>query len=123
MTLTQQIEDILQNNPQTRNSDITLMIELWKRHYQHKVVTTQNGRQGVCFESFYSLPREDTIKRIRARFNAKFMYLPTEVEVAKARGILEDRWREFMGYPSKAETQWPTKKTSYTEKVEQTTIL
>lgn len=82
----------LRDYPQTRNSDITLMIVLWKEFF--------GVRDSVDILRLYDLPREDRIKRIRARIqNEKNMYLPTSWEVAKQRKIEESKWRSFLGYP------------------------
>lgn len=107
-TLQEMVEYILRNIPATRNSDITLMIEIWKYFYPEKI---QYGT--VSLEYLYDLPREDTIKRIRAEFNSQGKYYPTDWEVAKRRGIKEDQWRVELGYPAKADTKQPTKGDSY----------
>jgi len=57
---------------------------------------------GSCIElkNLFDLPREDNIKRIRATIqNYEGRYLPTSWEVAKKRGIEENKWRSFIGYP------------------------
>ena len=56
----------------------------------------------VMLKELFELPREDNIKRIRAKIqNDEKRLLPTKWEVARKRGILEDEWRVAMGYPSK----------------------
>lgn len=108
------VETILRNIPATRNSDITLMIEIWKRYYSQKLVqSSKTGDYAVILTNLYDLPREDDIKRWRAKFNSQGMYYPTDWEVAKQRGILEDKWRLEMGYPLKSQTQIHTKNDSY----------
>lgn len=104
MTLRAQIKVVLEEVPATRNSDIALMIEVWKRFHKNRV----NYREGflgnpayVYLEDLYHLPREDHVKRIRADFNAKGLYWPTDVAVAEARGINEAEWRKKLGYPEK----------------------
>jgi hypothetical protein len=91
-TLKSQVRYILENNIESRNSDITLMIEVWKKFY--------GVQENIDLYQLYDLPREDNIKRIRAKFqNEDGLYLPTTWEVAKRRGIEENKWRVFMGYP------------------------
>jgi hypothetical protein len=108
------VETILRNIPDTRNSDITLMIEIWKHYFPQMLVQSQKtGDYAVVLTKLYDLPREDDIKRWRAKFNSQGMYYPTDWEVAKHRGIKEDNWRQDMGYPIKSETQVPTKGDSY----------
>lgn len=107
------VEACLRNIPETRNSDITLMIEVWRRYFPQRVKRGQTGEEGIWLKDLYDLPREDNIKRERAKFNAEGKYYPTDWKVAKARGIKEDEWRVVNGYPTKAETVHPTKSDSY----------
>lgn len=108
------VEAVLRNIPESRNSDITLMIEVWRRYHNKKLLTfTHLVGDFVSTSSLYDLPREDNIKRIRAAFNAEGKYYPTDWKVAKKRGLKEDEWRNILGYPSKAETLHPTKDDSY----------
>lgn len=107
------VEACLRNIPETRNSDVTLMIAVWKRYFPQRISTVQNGQLGVALSDLYDLPREDNIKRIRATFNHEGKYYPTDWKVAKARGIKEDEWRVELGYPAKADTVHPTKTDSY----------
>lgn len=100
--LKQKVHDILRDEPETRNSDITLMITVWKKHCPKYIKRGNSGEEGVWLKDLYELPREDNIKRVRAYWqNVQKKHLPTEWEVAKARGILEDEWRVAMGYPLK----------------------
>ena len=112
MTLKKQVEKILQDYPNTRNSDITLMIELWKQYYPQRI-----REERIFLMDLYDLPREDNLKRIRALFNAKGKYWPTDLKIAVGRGIKEEQWREVLGYPRKTEIFYPTKAESYTDKV------
>lgn len=111
--LTTQVEYMLRNVPETRNSDITLMIAIWERYYPTKLLVGQSGAKAVLLKNLYDLPREDAIKRARAKFNEEGKYYPTDWKVAKQRGIKEDEWREILGYPTKGETVHPTKNSSY----------
>lgn len=100
-TLKKQIEEVLNDTPDTRNSDIALMHAVWERFYRYMLGTDQNGRLYIALEDMYDVPREDTVKRLRAFFTTEGKYLPTSLEVAKQRRINEDRWREALGYPPK----------------------
>jgi len=105
------VKKVLIDCPETRNSDITLTIEVWKQFYG--IV------ESVALEQLYKLPREDNIKRIRARFceeNEPWAF-PTRWEVAKARGINEDKWRKFLKYPDKEETTYSKRDISYIQKL------
>ena len=91
---------VLESNPETRNSDIALTIELWRRYYPNTILIGTSGVEGVRLKDLYDLPREDNVKRVRAQIqNVEHLYLPTSWEVAKQRKINEDRLREAMGYP------------------------
>lgn len=87
------VENILQTIPESRNSDITLMIAVWKKYYPYLVRTGKAGQQGVWLVDLYDLPREDNVKRIRAYFqNDLKKYPPTSWEVAKERKWKKAEW-------------------------------
>lgn len=99
--LKNQVEYCLATYPEARDSDITLMILLWKEYYPQRLIDTISGQDSIMLESLYDLPREDNIKRYRAKFqNDKKnpQYLPTDPEVARQRGIKEEVMREEMGH-------------------------
>jgi len=99
--LKRQIEQVLADVPESRNSDITLTIEIWKRFYPQRIRTNAQGREGIFLDDLYDLPREDHIKRIRATFQkdkTQPRYLPTEPAVAKQRRINEDVWKKHLNY-------------------------
>lgn len=104
MTLRKMIEVVLEDIPETRNSDIALMIEVWKRFFPEKMHYNDfvgGGEASVVLADLYDLPREDHVKRIRADFNSKGLYWPTDIAVAEARGINEAEWRKKLGYEPK----------------------
>lgn len=115
MNLKQQVEAILRGRPETRNSDITLMIEIWRQYY--------GVGDGISVNQLYDLPRHDGIKRIRAAFNAQGVFWPTDLKIALGRGIQENDWRVKLGYPKVEETKNPTKDESYTSKVLEQKLL
>ncbi len=99
------VEYILENIPETRNDDILLTVKLWQ-HYHAAVVWDfakkrwVNGPFDNLYELLRNLPREDAIKRIRAVIqNDEWRLLPTDLNVAKARNMNIDKWREALGYP------------------------
>lgn len=87
------------NDVESRNSDITLTIAIWKRFYSSRIKkSAENGKLGVWLEDLFHLPSQDNIKRIRAYFqNDKMKYLPTSIEVVRQRRINEETWRKTMG--------------------------
>lgn len=107
------VEECLRNIPETRNSDIALMVAVWRRYYPQKIRRGSSGEEGVWIKDLYELPREDNVMRVRRKLNSEGKYFPTDWKIAKARGIKEDEWRRELGYPSKANTARPTQGDSY----------
>lgn len=97
--LKRQIERCLSDYPETRNSDIALTIKVWEVYYPQYLIKAKNGDYGIYIKYLYELPRQDNVKRIRANFNSRGLYLPTEWKIAKQRKINEEKWRVYMGYP------------------------
>lgn len=112
-TIKDQVEFCLRNYPETRDSDITLTIKIWKTFHLQYLRQDDRLNYMVPLEYLFELPREDNVKRVRAQFNSEGKYYPTKWEVAKARGIKEDEWRVALGYPTKQMTIIPTKNESY----------
>lgn len=113
-TIKEMVEACLRNIPETRNSDVTLMIAVWKRYYPSRIHQSEiSGQERIYLKDLYDLPREDNIKRVRAQFNSEGKYYPTDWKVAKVRGLKEDEWRVALGYPAKEATVHPTKSDSY----------
>lgn len=100
------VEYCLKNFPETRNSDVTLTQKVWKEFHKEELLEL-NGKTYVDLEKMYEIPREDNLKRIRAKFQSckdkdgrekKPKYLPTNIEVAKKRGINMDIWHKMMAF-------------------------
>jgi hypothetical protein len=97
MELTEMVEKILQDYPQARDSDQWLTLKIWKTFYPQSLDMTNEVNPKVDFATIMKLPREDNVKRIRAKFqNVLFKYLPTSIEVVKRRRQNEEKWRELM---------------------------
>ena len=100
LKLSNMVESVLETIPESRDSDITLTIEIWKRFYPDKIKIAKNGEYGVYLNDLFTLPREDAIKRHRAKIQNDFMkFLPTTLEVARQRKLNEEVWRARMGQP------------------------
>lgn len=83
----------------SRNSDIRLTQMIWWNYYKSSLLN-HDGKIYVNMADLYNLPREDNIKRIRAKIqNDLKEFLPTDPAIAKKRGWQEDEWRKFLGYP------------------------
>ena len=86
------VEDVMTDIPETRNSDIKLTLEIWKRFYPN-YIKDLDGVEVVSLSSLYTLPREDNVKRLRAFIqNTEGRLPPTTWEVAKQRGINKEIW-------------------------------
>lgn len=87
----------LSKDLESRNSDIRLMKMVWWEYHNSKLFQNLEGDTCVRLKDLDDLPREDHIKRIRAKIqNEEYRYLPTRLEVVKARKINEDKWRNYL---------------------------
>lgn len=94
------VETVLRDDEETRNSDIKLTIAIWREFYPNYVLDTSQGdKSGIFLDALFILPREDNIKRIRAKIqNEENKYLPTDPNVRKKRKISEEAWYDYLGY-------------------------
>lgn len=91
-----QIEYCLEHFPDTRDSDTTLTIQLWKKYYPQRVKQGKDGELGIYFKDLYDLPKMYNIKRIRAKIqNEEGKWLPNSWEVAKQRKISAIQWKDY----------------------------
>lgn len=87
--LADKVEYILRQSESARNDDIELTIRIWQTFY--------NVGDAISLEQMHSLPRESAIVRIRASIqNAQGKYWPTDLAIARKRGIEEVAWQEYM---------------------------
>ena len=100
-TIKGQVEWCLNNISETRDNDITLMITVWEKFYENYVekfmdpLVSSDIYRIIRLESLHHLPPQDNIKRFRAGFQSKGLYLPNDWKVAKRRFINEGVWRNF----------------------------
>ena len=88
-TLKEQVETILRDCPDSRNSDKMLTWKLWERYY--------GVMDSISICDLMKLPSQSNIQRIRAVFQNKHqIYLPTDENIAKQRRINMELWRECM---------------------------
>lgn len=93
------IEDILERYPKARDSDQWLTLKIWQEYFPTRVITLPDGTIAIRFKDIMEMPREDNVKRIRAKIqNEEGKWLPTTWEVAKQRKILESVWRNYVNY-------------------------
>lgn len=83
----------LEKYPQTRNSDIDLTTKVWYEFHNSHLISI-NGKEYVSVLDLFELPREDHIKRIRAKIqNEQHLFLPTDEKILKQRKLLAEKWR------------------------------
>lgn len=92
------VEHTLRDYPETRNSDIALTLKIWKLYFPQYIYTAKNGKDYVEITHLYELPREDHVKRYRAKFNEQGLYLPTDRKVFEQRKLNIKFWQESLGY-------------------------
>lgn len=106
--LEKQIRHCLEQLPETRNSDIELTKAVWLNFYSgHLGIITGEG-WAIPIDRLDQVPREDHIKRIRAKIqNEQHEFPPTTWKVAKGRGFEERVWRRLLGYDTEQQQlQW-----------------
>ena len=96
--LKDQVKHCLEKYPEGRNSDINLTFIIIAEFYPQEIEVI-NGKYFYSGDVLKEV-REDNVKRIRAAFNHKGLYLPTNPEVLKARGIAERVWHNEMSLES-----------------------
>jgi len=98
MTLKKMVEYCLEKYPDTRNSDIKLTNSIWFEFYRDELIEV-DGELAVKLLHLYKLPKEDNVKRWRAKFqNEKGLYPPTDPEVLRKRQRQEEKMRDELGY-------------------------
>ena len=99
--LRKQILHTLEVDKSSRNSDIRLTQMIWYLFYREKLVPIGDSL-AIKIKDLFELPREDSIKRIRAKIqNEEHLFVPTDEKIALKRGFDNvQEWRSFLGYPS-----------------------
>lgn len=101
--LRKHILEVLESTPKARNSDQYLTLCIWNRYYPRYIKRDADDKPYVLLADVMQLPREDNVKRIRAKIqNVEKKWLPTEEAIAKQRKLNMDEWRVAMGYPTVA---------------------
>lgn len=101
-----QVEKVLSKYDKAKNSDKWLVYKLYCDEYSSKIGLI-NGKKGIAFDDLMNLPDEQTITRIRRKFNQGIydkygkqirppMYLATDPEVIKARTKKEKKLKNFI---------------------------
>jgi len=92
------VEDCLEKDEKSRNSDIRLynMLIVSFPIYRTYVRIDGDGDFSVKLKDKYNLPKEEDVCRIRRKLNSEGKYLPTDPEVIKQRKLAEKEWHEEM---------------------------
>lgn len=97
--LDKKVRSVLAEDKESRNDDIRLTQLIWWKYCQN-LIRMIDDKPYINMLNLHNLPREDHIKRIRAKIqNDEKQYLPTNPAVAKKRGWKEDEWREYLNKP------------------------
>jgi hypothetical protein len=92
------VEKELSINKKARNDDQFLTLSIWWRHYPEYFIVHE-CKYYIKADAVLSLPREDNIKRLRAKIqNEERKYLPDDPIVRKKRGISEEVWLKYCTY-------------------------
>lgn len=92
--LKSRVLSILKDFPKARDSDIWLTIKLWTLYYPTLIDRTDQENPKIKLSDILHLPREDNVKRVRAKIqNEEHLYLPETPEVRKQRKISEEEWK------------------------------
>lgn len=87
---------ILSDYPKSRDSDIWLTIKLWTVYYPTLIDRTDPENPKIKLGDILHLPREDNVKRVRAKIqNEDGLFLPESLEVRKQRKISEEEWKSW----------------------------
>ena len=87
--LSKQVEQVLYDEPESRNNDQYLVIRVWQRFYGVK--------NTLSVDDLYYLPSHAVIVRQRAKLqNNKHMYVPTCKEIAEKRKINMELWEQYL---------------------------
>lgn len=84
-TTEQKVAWLLNNYPNTRDSDITLQIQYW-RHFNSESIQNES----VKLSDLYFLPRLNSLTRLRARIQNDFELFLAKDEIRKHRGKLSE---------------------------------
>lgn len=92
---------VLAEFPKSRDSDVWLTLKIWSLYYPSRIDRSDPNNSKVSMSDILNvLPREDIVKRIRAKIqNEENLYLPLSAKVRRRRKINEDKWRAWSKNP------------------------
>ena len=92
----------LKDNPKTRNSDKVLYYSIMKEVYYDHIATNPTDQQKYNFNNLLwtlldKTPNLESIRRIRQKIQADYVFLPTDPQIKKKRKIREDNFYDYFG--------------------------
>lgn len=78
-----QVEWCLHSYVWTRNSDLELTWCVWQEFYWLNTMY-------IYKEDMKRMPTQETVKRLRAKFNSLWVYYPTSLQILKNRRLSQD---------------------------------
>lgn len=93
-----QVESILQEFPETRDSDLLLMVKIWETFYKDYImVSSKTGAKAIDLSNLSRVPQEEDIRKARNYIQkVEMRFLPKSAKIAKKRRIDMTLWRQKM---------------------------
>lgn len=91
------VEQVLRDDPSTRNDDTLLALVVWHK-LRPDLFMQVDGKEGLYIRAkdlLDHLPNHDHVSRIRRKFQEGGDYVPTLPEVARKRRQEIDVWKGF----------------------------
>lgn len=86
------VRQLLKDEPDCRNDDKLLMLRVFQKFLNQ----AENGKVILTLDNISEIPSAETIIRTRAKIqNDEGVYLPTDPDVRRRRGISEQVYREW----------------------------
>jgi hypothetical protein len=87
---------LLSQHEKARNSDSWLICKYWATFYPQKITRDEKGRAMIYLDEMVDVQSSESIRRTRQKIqNEEKMWMPTDPEVRKQRGISEEVYKEW----------------------------
>tara|TARA_R110002020_G_scaffold83406_3_gene207594 strand:- start:2998 stop:3327 length:330 start_codon:yes stop_codon:yes gene_type:complete len=92
----------LKDNVESRNADKVLYFSIMKEIYYNHISTNPTDEQKYNFNNLLwtlldKTPNFESIRRIRQKIQADYIFLPTDPAIKKKRKIREDNFYDYFG--------------------------
>ena len=90
----------LKDNPNTRNSDKMLYFSIMKEIYYDHIATNPTDQQKRNFNDLLwtllnKTPNLESIRRIRQKIQADWVFVPTDPKVLKKRKLRQENFQDY----------------------------